>query len=79
MTVTKQYKSAALAAVHEMIEDAHAVGTVSKTTMRDFDQMCLSPVAAMHPEDIRALREREQASQAVFARVLSVSPGLISQ
>ena len=34
---------------------------------------------AMSPEDIRALRLRENASQAVFARYLNVTAGLVSQ
>ena len=33
----------------------------------------------MTPEDIRALRLREHASQAVFARYLNVTTGLVSQ
>ena len=48
-------------------------------TTRKFDEMCLTPVQGMTPEDIRALRLREQASQAVFARHLNVTTGLVSQ
>ena len=44
LETSKQAKSAALAAVHEMIEDAFTAGTVGKTTMREFDQMCLTDV-----------------------------------
>ncbi len=33
----------------------------------------------MTPEDLRALRLREHASQAVFARYLNVTTGLVSQ
>ena len=33
----------------------------------------------MTPEKIRALRMRENASQAVFARYLNVTAGLVSQ
>ncbi len=47
-------------------------GLMSKRTMRKFDEMCLTP------EDIRALRLRERASQAVFARHLNVTAGLVS-
>ena len=47
--------------------------------MRKFDEMCLTPVREMAPEDIRALRLREHASQAVFARYLNVTTGLVSQ
>ena len=77
--MTKRPKSPALAAVHEMIEDAYAAGTVSKTTMREFDQLCLTEVRLLLPADINALRTRELASQTVFARVLNVTPGLVSQ
>ncbi len=54
-------------------------GRVSKQTMRVFDEMCLTPVQEMSPANIRALRLRENTSQAVFARYLSVTPGLVSQ
>ena len=77
--MTKRPKSPALAAVHEMIEDAYAAGTVSKTTMREFDQLCLTDVRPLSPADIKALRTRELISQTVFARVLDVMPGLVSQ
>ena len=33
----------------------------------------------MTPEDVRALRLRENASQAVFARYLNVTTGLVSR
>jgi len=33
----------------------------------------------MEPNEIRALRERERVSQAVFALYLNVSTGLVSQ
>lgn len=77
--MSKQAKSPALAAVHEMIEDAFAAGTVGKTTMREFDSMCLTEVLPLSPADIKGLRTRELASQTVFARVLNVTPGLVSQ
>ena len=47
--------------------------------MRQFDQLCLSPVYELRPDEIRALREKERASQAVFAAYLNVTTGLISQ
>ena len=51
---------------------------MAKRTMRAFDEMCLTPVEEMPPEKIRVLRLRENASQAVFARHLNVTPGLVS-
>jgi len=68
-----------MGAVHETAEGLHAAGVMDKTTMRRFDAMCLTPVRPLKPKDIRALRLREGASQAVFARYLNVTTGLISQ
>ena len=75
----KQYRSSLLGSVHETAEGLHAAGVMDKTTMRRFDAMCLTPVRPLKPKDIRALRLREGASQAVFARYLNVTTGLISQ
>ncbi len=47
--------------------------------MRKFDAMYLTPTRRLKPKEIRALRLREGASQAVFARYLNVTTGLISQ
>ena len=77
--MTKQYKSEALAAAHEAALGLAQAGLMPKRTMRAFDEMCLTPVEDMAPEDIRALRLRENASQAVFARYLNVTTGLVSQ
>lgn len=75
----KQYKSRVLAAVHETAEDLHAAGVLPTRTLREFDALCLTPVQPLTPEEIRALRLREDASQAVFARHLNVSTGLVSK
>ena len=77
--MTKQYRSEALAAAHEAALGLAEAGLMSKQTMRKFDEMCLTPVREMTPEDIRTLRLREHASQAVFARYLNVTTGLVSQ
>lgn len=75
----KRYRSRVLASVHETAEGLTAAGIMSKQTMREFDELCLTPVPPLSPEQIRALREREGASQAVFARYLNVTTGLVSQ
>ncbi|MEB8514167.1 MULTISPECIES: DNA-binding transcriptional regulator [Pseudomonadota] len=77
--MTKQYRSPVMASIHETAEGLHAAGVMDKQTMHKFDEACLTPVRALTPEEIRALREREGASQAVFARYLNVTTGLISQ
>ena len=75
----KQYRSPLLASIHETSEGLHSAGIVSKHTMREFDELCLTPVQPLKPKEIRELRLREGASQAVFARYLNVTTGLVSQ
>ncbi len=77
--MTKTYRSDILAAVHETAEDLHDAGVMEKRTLRRFDEMCLTPVEPMNAAAIRALRARERVSQAVFARHLNVTTGLMSQ
>ena len=77
--MVKQYKSEAFAAVHEAALGLSDAGLISKRTMRTFDESCLTPIQEMSPAAIRALRSRENASQAVFARYLNVTTGLVSQ
>lgn len=75
----KQYRSSIMASVHETAEGLYDAGTMSKRTMRDFDDLCLTTVLPLKSREIRALRLREGASQAVFARYLNVTTGLVSQ
>ena len=77
--MSKTYRSDALGAIHETASDLHEAGLMDKRTLRNFDELCLTSVCPMPPEEIRALRERERVSQAVFALHLNVSTGLISQ
>jgi putative transcriptional regulator len=79
MRKTKTYRSDLLAAVHETATDLHVAGLMPKSTMREFDTLCLTPVQPLTPRQIKAIREQQQVSQAVFARFLNVTPGLISQ
>ena len=76
--MTKQYKSDALAAAHETALGLTEARVMAKRTMKVFDEMCLTPVEDMAPERIREIRLRENASQAVFARHLNVTTGLVS-
>lgn len=76
--MTKKYKTDALAAIHETMEALHEVGAISKQTLREFDDACLTPIEPLSPEAIRELRLREHISQPVFARYLNVSKNLIS-
>src|SRR5215469_6584624 len=75
----KKHKSDAMAAIHETMEALHKVDAIDKQTMRLFDAACLTPVTALSPKKIKALREREHVSQTVFANYLNVTPNLVSK
>ena len=75
----KRYKSKVFAAVHETAEGLYKAGLMDKKTMRNFDASCLTPVTPLSPQEIAAIREREEVSQSVFARHLGLSVTLISQ
>jgi putative transcriptional regulator len=75
----KIYKSDALAAIHETVESLHTVGAVTKQTLRTFDDSCLTPIAPLTPDEIRAIPDHEQVSQSVFAHYLNVSTSIVSK
>ncbi len=79
MGKAKRYRSGLMASIHETAEGLSADGLMDKKTMREFDELCLTPIQPLSPDEIRALRLREGASQAVFARYLNVTTGLVSQ
>ena len=58
-----QYKSEALAAVHETMLALNEVGVIDKKTMRYFDEACLTPIKPLTAVQIKALREREHVSE----------------
>jgi putative transcriptional regulator len=74
----KTYKSDLMATIHEDAQALYHAGAIDKTTMKDFDDACLTPIEPFTPERIKALREREQVSQPVFALYLNVTKGMVS-
>jgi DNA-binding transcriptional regulator YiaG len=45
----KKYRSKALGAVHEAMEDLHRAGLLDTKTMREFDASCLTSVENVSP------------------------------
>ncbi len=76
---TKTYKTDILAAIHETASDLSDAGLVDKRTLRRFDTLCLTPVPALSPDEIKSIRAEAHVSQAVLARYLNVSAGVVSQ
>jgi putative transcriptional regulator len=52
----KQYRSSLMASIHETAEGLESAGVLGKRTMREFDELCLTPVQPLEPKEIRELR-----------------------
>jgi putative transcriptional regulator len=68
----------------ETAEDMRGVGlldraTYEKITLRHLGQKNMPRVSPITAEQIRAIRERANMSQAVFARYLNLTVGYVSQ
>jgi putative transcriptional regulator len=75
----KVYRSDVLRSVHSAAEDLYAIGAIDKATMRRFDRSCLTDIEEFGAEAIKAIRDKAQMSQAIFALTLNVTPSLVSQ
>jgi putative transcriptional regulator len=73
MNKKPKIKSKLFDAIHESASDLHRLGFIDKRRMQKFDLLCLEPIPPYEPEQIRALRDRFQLSQSVFASVLNIS------
>ena len=68
-----------LDAVHDTAKGLHEAGVMDTKTMREFDALCLTPVRNLSAAQIRRLRIRNKASQAVFAAYLNTSPSTVQK
>ena len=68
-----------LSAVHETAKGLHKAGVMKLETMREFDALCIPPVKEYTPEQIKNLRLRNGASQAVFAAYLNTTVSTIQK
>jgi putative transcriptional regulator len=59
--------------VHETAKGMHDAGVMNTKTMREFDALCLPPVKNLTAVQIKRLRTKSKASQAVFAAYLNTS------
>jgi len=69
----KKRHDSILSVVHETAKGLRNAGVMDEMTMREFDALCLPPVKAYKPQEIRQIRLRYRVSQAVFAAYLNVS------
>lgn len=78
-TTTAKPKNDAFAAVHSAAKGLHRVGVVGKTTMRQYDVLCLEPTSELAAKDIKRIREHVHVSQPVFARYLNTSESTVQK
>lgn len=75
----KKTKSAILEAVHETARGLHKAGVMDQLTLREFDRLCVPPVAPLKPAQIKRIREASRVSQSVFARLLNTSVSTVQK
>jgi len=64
--------------VHASAGRLHGAGLLDGLTMREFDALCLPPLRDYTAADVRRVRAKTKASQAVFAAVLNVGPTTVA-
>lgn len=65
--------------LHSTVVGLHQAGVMDLTAMRELDALCLPPVQDYNAAQIKGIRLRFKASQAMFAAYLNTSPSTIQQ
>ncbi len=68
-----------LKVLHETAQGLHRAGTMDAMTLHEFDALCLPPIKEYSAAQIRRLRQRTRASQAVFAACLNTSASTVQK
>lgn len=79
MTARRKFKSDAFEAIHASAAALHKVGAIDQTTMRQFDESCLTVPASLAPTEIKHIREQAHVSQPVFAKYLNTSESTVQK
>lgn len=78
-SATAKPKNDAFAAIHSAAKSLHSAGAINKTTMREYDGLCLDSVPEFNARDIKRIREQAHVSQPVFARYLNTSESTVQK
>ncbi|MES2216815.1 MAG: helix-turn-helix domain-containing protein [Pseudomonadota bacterium] len=68
-----------LKTLHATAQGLHKAGLMHIQTMHEFDALSLPPIKEYSPAQIRRLRLRNKASQAVFAAYLNTSASTVQK
>ena len=75
----RKKQSNMLDAVHATAKGLRDSGAIDQVTMREFDTLCIAPIAPLRPTQIKRIRESSHVSQAVFAALLNTSVSTIQK
>ena len=59
--------------INAMLETAHDLG-LNQVTIKEIETLGLNEIKELEPEEIKAMRSKENLSQSVMARILNVTP-----
>jgi putative transcriptional regulator len=79
MAMKRKFKSDLSESIHHSASALFEVGAIDKTTMREFDESCLTAPPALEPKQIKRLRTSHKISQPVFARYLNTSESTVEK
>lgn len=79
MSAKTKFKSPAFEPIHSAASGLFSVDAIPQETMRSFDTACLSSIKDLQPLEIKALREKLNVSQPVFARYLNTSVSTVQK
>lgn len=68
-----------LEVVHDSVRDLDEAGSTKETTLREFDALCLPPVKELTAVQIKRIRMKNKASQAVFAAYLNTGKSTVQK
>ena len=57
--MSKQHRSNTMASIHEIALDLNECALINKTTMKEFDKLCLTPIKPMSSDVIRNHEQHE--------------------
>ena len=61
--MAKRYRSRIAETVHKTAEGLHRIGAIDKTTMREFDVMCLTLVEDLSAREIQKIRKNRASAR----------------
>lgn len=78
--IKRKPRSDAFDAIHSAASALHRAEVIDKTTLREFDDVCLVPVPAYKGQDVKRIRtEIAKVSQPIFAVYLNTSVSTVQK